>query len=236
MVLGRKNGNKNLHYAYIVKDEAGDLPVYGPVNKVPHLYSFKTSENKSSWTDYSDNIVENSGETVSSIGVEMVLGATEDATIAALTGKNYDPSTGLMATGKNTTQPYLALMWEQTREGSSSDYRVLYKIKLATSDIETVTQEDGATHQTIKLTGTAVPLTSTEIIEALLVCSRATHTHTLKYTPSQPPHIKPIELGTRRQMHTCSAQPYKQRYTPSRPTKEGDGIFDCPQSNTDTEV
>lgn len=163
--MARAIGVKNLHYAPLTADQVGGTPTFGPVKKIEKLISFGTTNNYSEYSFYSDDVIEEAGETLQSEEISIEIGYLPNSLKAALTGNEYKVEKGVYVTKANAQQPAIALMYEISLSDGTSDYRVLYNCKLKITEQTNETQGDGIESSTYTLEGLAIPLKSLGIFD-----------------------------------------------------------------------
>lgn len=163
--MARAIGVKNLHYAPLSADPLGGSPTFGKPTRIEKLINFGTSNNYSEYTFYSDDIVEEAGESLQSESISIEIGYLPNALKAALTGNEYKAEKGIYVTKANVQQPAIALLYEISLSDGSSDYRVLYNCKLKITEQSNETQGDSIESSTYTLEGLAIPLKSLGIFD-----------------------------------------------------------------------
>lgn len=163
--MARAIGVKNLHYATLSTDQVGSAPTFGAVTKIDKLISFGTTNNYSEYSFYSDDIIEEAGETLQSEEISIEIGYLPNELKAALTGNEYKVEKGVYVTKANAKQPAIALLYEISLSDGESDYRVLYNCKLKITEQSNETQGDGIESSTYTLEGLAIPLKSLGIFD-----------------------------------------------------------------------
>lgn len=163
--MARQEGLARLYYALLTKDQYGSAPTWGAPVEIPQIIEISTQDTKTSWKWYSNNSIEESGEQVDAVTVNVELGYATPQLLATLCGNSYDVESGAKKRKSNDIQPELALLWETTKSNGESDYRVLYRGVLAVDSKTNRTKEESKTPANVFLTGTFVPLKSTKDID-----------------------------------------------------------------------
>ena len=163
--MARQEGLSKLYYALLTKDQYGAAPTWEAPVEIPQIIEISTQDTKTTYKWYSNNAIEESGEQVDAVSVNVELGYATTELLATLCGNTYDPETGAKKRKSNDIQPELALLWENTKSNGASDYRVLYRGVLSVDSKTNRTKEESKTSANVFLTGTFVPLKSTKDID-----------------------------------------------------------------------
>lgn len=158
--MARAIGIKNLHYANLLTDEYNGTPTYGKPVRVDKLINFGTTNNYSEYSFYSDDLIEEAGESLQSEALSLELGYITNALKADITGNDYDKTTGTYVTKASIRQPQIALLYEISLSDGSSDFRVLYNCKLKLTEQNNATKSDSIESSNVNLEGLAIPLKS----------------------------------------------------------------------------
>lgn len=151
----RAVGCKNLYYALVTVGEDG-TETYGTPKKIVGLQEFSTTNNYSEYTFYSDDQVDESGKSLTSVELALVIKGIDPQVEADIMGKEYDETTGVLTTSVDDQQKSIALMYEITTLGDSY-FRVLYNCKLAKDEMNSTGKTDNVESNDISLSGMAIP-------------------------------------------------------------------------------
>ena len=157
--MSRIVGVRDLHISKLVKDEVGGTTYETPV-KVPSLLSVDITDNSESTSFYSDDVVEQTIVTVSSVEVEIKLGYLDNKTAALITGQEYDESTGALYQSADAKAPEVAISFRAPKSKGGFAYLTVFKGVLSIDGASFATQEDGVESQEIVLKGVFSPLVS----------------------------------------------------------------------------
>ena len=163
--MARAIGVKNLHYAPLSADPLGGTPTFGKPTRIEKLINFGTSNNYSEYAFYSDDIVEEAGESLQSESISIELGYLPNELKAALTGNHYIAEKGIYVTKAKAPQPAIALLYEISLSDGTSDFRVLYNCKLKITEQTNATNGEGVESSNVTLEGVAIPLKSLGIFD-----------------------------------------------------------------------
>ena len=124
--MSRIVGVRDLHISKLVKDEVGGTTYETPV-KVPSLLSVDITDNSESTSFYSDDVVEQTIVTVSSVEVEIKLGYLDNKTAALITGQEYDESTGALYQSADAKAPEVAISFRAPKSKGGFAYLTVFK-------------------------------------------------------------------------------------------------------------
>lgn len=128
---------------------------------LPNLISFSGSENRSSTSWYSGDLVEETFENVVGYDLEFQLGTISNRMKALLTGAQINTAGTRSITNSNDVQPQFALIVELAQLGENATHpleQVYYNCKFSVDTIEGETQTDSVTDSPVTVTGKAIPL------------------------------------------------------------------------------
>lgn len=151
----RAVGCKNLHYAVGTIGEEGIL-TYDTPKRVVGLQEFSTTNNYSEYTFYSDDQVDESGKSLTSVELALIVKGLDPTIEADFMGKEYDETSGVLTTSVDDQQKVIALMYEITTLGKSY-FRVLYNCKLAKDEMNSTGKTDNVESNDVSLSGMAIP-------------------------------------------------------------------------------
>lgn len=158
--MARAIGVKNLHYAKVTTDPVGGTSTFAVPTRIEKLINFGTSNNYSEYAFYSDDILEEAGETLQSENITIELGYLSNELKAALTGHEYISAKGIFVTKAAVQQPAIALLYEIALSDGTSDYRVLYNCKLKITEQSNATNGESTESSNVTIEGVALPLKS----------------------------------------------------------------------------
>lgn len=131
---------------------------------LPNLVSFSGSENRSSTSWYSGDLVEETFENVVDYDLEFVLGNISNRIKALITGAQVNTAGTRSVTNSNDVQPQFALIVELAQLGENASHpleQVYYNCKFSVDTIEGETQTDSITDSPVTVKGKAIPLPTT---------------------------------------------------------------------------
>lgn len=156
--MARIIGCNSLHLAEVTKDEVGGA-TYGTPFSVPALRSIDIKDNGESVVFYSDDVVEQTINTMSDKEVTIELGYLTNEMESKITGAKYD--NGVFSQSVNDVSKEYALMFKAPLSNGKSQYVVLYKGVLSRKDTAYKTKEDKVEGQVVTLSGKFVPQIAT---------------------------------------------------------------------------
>ena len=166
--MSRIIGCRDLHIAELARDNSGAKPGYKKPVRVPSLISLSISDAVQQSNFYSDDIVEQTFSKTASKEVTIELGYLSNELEVFITGKTTD-SAGVHLQKSSDTPKEIALLFRAPKsKGGDFRYVCLYKGTLSRTESEYATQEDSVESSNITLTGTFIPLISTDVMSAVI--------------------------------------------------------------------
>lgn len=142
---------KDLYYAPLTQDD-GSAVAYGAMTKISGAIKAKITPKSDALKVYSDGVLSDSIDYISSIEVELNLSDLDMPTQAALLGHTI--TGGVVKINKEDQAPWVGIAFRAMKSNKKWRYMKLLKGKFTLPDDETQTREDKLTAQTATIKGT----------------------------------------------------------------------------------
>lgn len=152
----RQIGLKRLGLAVYNGEQLGK-PTWGAIEIIKQAVEVSTTNVYSEYAFYSDDQIEESAKTLTSVEVAITLGYITNELKAKYLGLNRVEESGFTKVGGSTNAPQVAVVYEVTKSNGESDYKVIYNCKLALDESTNRTKEDSITGVEVKITGVGIP-------------------------------------------------------------------------------
>lgn len=154
--MARQIGLKRLGLA-LLKGDVNGTPQWDKIEIIKQAVEISTTNVYSEYAFYSDDTIEESAKTLTSVEVGITLGYLTNELKAKYLGVKRVAESGFTTVGGTTNAPQVAIVYEITKSNGESDYKVIYNCKLAIDESTNRTKEDSITGVEVNLTGVGIP-------------------------------------------------------------------------------
>ena len=159
--MARQIGLKRLGLA-LYNGEVNGKPTWDAVEIIKQAIEITTTNVYSEYAFYSDDKIEESAKTLTSVEIGIVLGYMTNEMKSKYLGVSRNAESGFTKVGSTTNAPQLAIVYEITKSNGESDYKVIYNAKLSIDENTNRTKEDEVTGVEINLKGVGIPCPITD--------------------------------------------------------------------------